>query len=545
MPNRITTQLVLTSVRRSRWGLPCLALAVAVVVIYAPVVGFPFVWYDDDLFLLKNPNLERGLDLEAVRWAFTGQWRFNWVPLTWLAWMVQKEVFGGWAAGAMHTVGAGLHLLNASLVWWWLRRLGTGGVAALAGALLFAVHPLNVEAVAWVTAQKDTLSLACGLGALLAWESRRHGWCGVLFALGMLFKQSLVMLPACLLVKEWLTGGQRHGRVLLWLAGIAVLTAGVRLLTSYTYADDVEAAMVETPGRRMQATCLGPALLLLRWVWPVNLHCHYEWPTAWPAWQIIAAVAALAAISVGLWHLRGRDPCWSLACVGWAWFLMNLLPVILPPRRGAWVAERFFYWSGLGLALLAAVVVGWLWQRRTGRKWLLLAAALGLPSLVVCARQQVWVWRDSETLLRENIRIEPWSAHGHAMLGVYALDHQQYEAAVGYFQSASRLAPHDVHYLNELGMLHGMAGRHADAEKALRRALALNPRHAAAQNNLATLLRETDRLDEALQYVEQALSLAPTMAEAHLNAAIICERLGRAEEAARHGAEWKRLGGKR
>ncbi|MEP7014131.1 MAG: hypothetical protein ABI925_01690, partial [Verrucomicrobiota bacterium] len=331
---------------RVEW-LIALGLATATLAIYAQVIGHQFVNLDDYLYICENPMVNRGLSLAGLGWAFTTFHAANWHPLTWIAHMIDSQVFGMNAGGHLF-VNVLIHTANVLLVFALLFRTTGFQWRSAFVAALFALHPLHVESVAWAAERKDTLATLFGLLSLIAYcryaktRSRaQFGWSAVALATGLMAKPMLVTWPFVMLLLDYwplrrLPGEttKRHGflraaipllREKLPFFGIAAASAVITVIAQSS--GGAVRGFVDAPvWLRLSNAVVAYAKYLLLTFWPTNLAVYYPFSLAGiPPWQIFGAVALLLAISALCVVDAKRRP---YLLVGWLWFLGTLVPVI-------------------------------------------------------------------------------------------------------------------------------------------------------------------------------------------------------------------------
>lgn len=505
---------------RRAWGLAA-ALAGLVGLVFWPALGLGFLDLDDGDYVQGNPEVTGGLTPSAIAWAFRTTHAANWHPLTWLSHQLDVQLFGLDPAGH-HATNVLLHAASAALclLLWsaWTRRLW----ASAAVAALFALHPLRVESVAWVSERKDLLCAVFGLGTLLAYSA----WCragGVaraalvvlLFALGLLAKPMLVTLPfVMLLVDVWplrrWTGPQALARRVREKLPLFALAATSSWVTYRAQAAGGATGSVEDfpLDERVANAFFALAAYLRQSVWPRGLSVYYPHPSglgAGVSWSAVALVAlGLVALSVVALGRRRDRP--ALA-VGWFWFLGMLVPVIGLLQVGAQAhADRYTYLPHIGL--FAALVFGVLTPAplpagagpRSRERVVSVLMLVALAALALVTWRRIPLWKDGETLYRDALAVTSDNFFAHANLGALQLQH----------------------------------GDLTQAEENLRQALAIRPDLAIARNNLALVLARRGRLAEARGEWEAALRTRPDYAEAHNNLAVALESLDDDAGAAAH-----------
>jgi Flp pilus assembly protein TadD len=569
-------------------------LIAAVLIVYTRVRQFGFVTWDDPQYVSENPHVLGGLGWQSIRWAFTKTDAGLWLPLTWLSFMLDVEVWGP-GAGGHHVTNVVLHVANTLLLFGLLQRTtGALGRSAFVAAL-FAVHPLHVESVAWVTERKDVLSTFCGVLTLWAYVGyvkrptvMRYVAVVAAFALGLMAKPMVVTLPFLLLLMDvWPLGrlrlteptrrsvtaavwGQRSVLMRLLREKIPLLV--IALLSSVvTYVAQKGAGAVSVLEAlplddRIRNALVSYVAYIAKMLWPSNLAGLYPYHPLSPAWVFGSAVL-LVGITASVLLAATRYP---YLLVGWFWYLGTLLPVIGLVQVGTQArADRFTYIPLIGLFIVIAWGASDLaarWPRRPAV--LKTAAFVVVTACAVTARAQVGYWRDSLTFWQhtvdvttdnarahgnlglvladlgraseaithytEAIRISPELADVHSNLGNALAGQGRTEDAVAHYREALRIDPNQLTAHNGLGSALDDQGRYAEAITHYRDALRIDPRSAMIHNNLGAALVNQEKLEEAVSHLIEAARLAPDDADFHYNAAAVLERLGRFAEAGRH-----------
>jgi len=519
-------------------------------VLYLPTARFGFVSYDDRIYVTENPHVRPGLTVDGLRWAFapsSGEGTY-WHPVTWLSHMLDFSLFGA-DPGAHHMVAVGIHAVNAALLLLVLSAATGSRWRSLAVAALFAVHPINVESVAWIAERKNLLSAFFWLAACGAWVgyARRPGilrYLGVvaLFTFGLLAKPVLVVLPAVLLLLDlWPLrrlrpesapgpfASARIGRLiaeklpLLVLAGAAVAASLHSLGPS---AGTVTFAEVPIGLRVANAVASIPRYLG-KLAMPHDLAIFYPYPQ-WVAPGTVALAAALVLIVTGAGlALRRRVPA---VLVGWLWFLIGLVPVSGLLQAGAWpaLADRWAYVPAIGIFVASVWGLGALLDEKP-RATAAMAVAV-VVALAVSTRVQLEVWRDDVALYSHALAAAGDS--GVALQGLAAawLERGEVKSAVPLLERAVAVSPRSVDARNALATAQLRSGRVADAERTVRGALALG-RDGETLAELGAVLLAQDRLDEAANAFDQALALQPDLAEALNGMGIVLAQRGRLQDA--------------
>jgi tetratricopeptide (TPR) repeat protein len=531
----------------------CVALTLVTFAVYWPVHAHELVSYDDVAYVRDNPHVTGGLSWDAVRWAFTSGYQANWHPLTWISHMLDVSLFG-MHAGAYHVTNVLLHVASTLLLFDVLRRITGALLPSAFVAALFAVHPLHVESVAWVSERKDVLStlfLMLTLEAYVAWvrapSRTRYALVVACLALGLMSKPMLVTLPFALLLLDWWplgrwTDAASARRLVVEKVPLFLLVAASSVVTYLVQKTAGAVAELDAHpiGMRVENALISYVLYARNMFCPTRLAALYIHERPLPAWKAIGAAATLAAVTLVAARQRRRRP-WFL--MGWLWFLGTLVPVIGLVQVGMQsMADRYTYVPLIGLFVVvawgAAELVGL--ERRRDLAFAAVASAATLACAVL-ARRQVETWKDSVTLWRHAIDVAPDNAAAHNNLGSTLCDLGRFEEAAAAFRDFIRISPDDADAHHNLGYASMKLGRLDVAETELREAIRLDPTFADAHENLGYTLRLEGRLPEAVVQFEDALHLKPDFAAAHRDLAGVLEEQGRIEDAIHHYDEALRL----
>ncbi len=561
---------------RLRAWLIAASLVLVTMAVYWPVRGYGFLNLDDPAFVVDNSHVQGGLSWEGVKWAFqlTQDQVDYWHPLTWLSLMLDVSLFGPTASG-FHLTNVALHATNSVLVLllFWLLT-GAFWRSAVVAAL-FALHPLRVESVAWVTERKDVLSTFFGLLSLMAYAryargrmqnpatrnprhvSRFYLLSLCFLACGLMSKAMLVTWPfVMLLLDYWPLGRMQNApprdtlpafrsrlfRLVREKIPFFVLSGSLCVITYLT-----EKQLKESAGRvalsmplRLENACVAYARYLGKTFWPVDLAVPYTQPGHWAGLEVGGSMLVVVGLGVLVLWLGRRRP---YLLVGWCWFMGTLIPVIgLTKGWGCFMADRFTYGSCLGLLL--ALVWG---AYEMTRRWryqltsLSVVVAAVIVSCLALTRQQLGYWQDSETLFRHTLAVTKNNDIAHNNLGTALEKKGQIDEALRHFQEALRLAPNYAHAHNNLGNALAKQGQIDEAIRHYQEAIRLQPDYAEACYNLGIALDKRGQMDEAIRQLEQAIRLKSDYADAHNNLGTVLDKQGRIDEAIRHYQEAIRL----
>jgi tetratricopeptide (TPR) repeat protein len=544
-----------------------LVLILATSAAYWQVTGHDFVLLDDNEYVYENSHVQSGLTSESIIWAFTTTHAGFKIPLTWLSLMLDFELYG-LNAGGYHLTNLLLHLANVLLVFFIL-KLMTGALWRSAFvAALFALHPLHVESVAWVTERKDVLSTLFWLLTMWAYLGyverpgvRRYLLITVSFTLGLMAKPMLVTLPFVLLLLDYwplsrfqvgqsvdapgapvqapVKPGQPMAAVfsLVWekipLFALAAVSSVVTFLAQKSAGALIYA---ETwPIRIRIANALVSYVKYLgKMIWPYPLAVFYPHPGYnLPIWQTAGAGLLLLCISVLVVRWARRYP---YLLVGWLWYIGTLVPVIGLVQAGYQaMADRFTYIPLIGLYIIIAWGVAEIVPRWPHRRlyFATLSTTLFL-FLIVLTWKQVQNWKNSISLFEHTLEVTSSNWLCHNNLGNAFYIKGRTDDAIKHYLEALRIKPDyaEAHY--NLGFALDRKGRTDDAIKHYLEALRIKPDYAKAHNNLGLALDRKGRTDDAIKHYLEALRIKPDYAIAHNNLGIALARKGDIDAALKH-----------
>jgi protein O-mannosyl-transferase len=534
------------------WSMASLGGALIVLltlVVYLPALRGGFIW-DDGMLITENSMIKAGNGL--YRFWLTRESLDYW-PLTSTAWWLEWRLWGASAVG-YHVLTVLWHALNAVLVWMVLKQLKVPG--AWWAALVFALHPVNVATVAWISEQKNTLSMLFYLTSLLLYlkfdGEGRWRWYGlslVAFLLALLSKAAVVMLPVVLLGCVWWRH-RRIGRQQLWYSlPYFVLSLALGLVTiwfQHHQAAHAEVARSGGPFARLAAAGWMPWFYLYQDLLPLRLNMIYpQWEIDPADWVVYVPGVLLVGGLLLLWWKRrswGRPLLFGLG-----YFVITLFPVLgffdQSYHRFTLVADHWQYYSIVGVSAL--VVAGWekLLHRvgERGRSGSALVGVAALLALAVATWTRAGVYANSETLWQDTVTKNPQAWAGHNNLGLALLQAGQPEKAAAAFQRALQLKPDFADACNNLGIALKRTGRFSEAIRSYEQALQIKPNFAEAYYNLGDALEQVGRIEDAINQYEQALRIQPDLTEAHYSLGGALVRLGRVEEGMKHWEQALRI----
>jgi tetratricopeptide (TPR) repeat protein len=582
-----TAKSALGRERLSRPSVLCFLLAVATLAVFLPVGRYGYVNYDDSDYVTANTHVQSGLKWENVKWAFQSGHASNWHPLTWISHMLDLQIFGD-KPGAQHLVSVGFHIANALLLFLLLRRMTGALWCSFMVATLFALHPLHVESVAWISERKDVLSALFFLLTLVAYvryaECRRQKAEGrmkqaegasmphaarptdhasrftfhvsassaslwyslalLCFALGLMSKPMLVTLPFVLLLLDYWplhrfqlnTENSKLRTLIRLLLEKLPFFALVVASSVVTFIVQRKGGAVSTSislGARVANALVAYVRYIRKTLWPNDLSILYPHPGHWPAWQVAGAAVLLAAICLVVALLACRRP---FAAVGWLWFCGTLVPVIGLVQVGIQsMADRYSYLPLIGLFIILVWGISEWLPQRPWRTPMLVASSLSLlAACTLLTVRQIQFWRDSETLFGHAVNVTRDNYLAYNNLGFYLNGQGRTAEAMENYRQALKINPTYEDALNNLG--YALAGQknYAEAIPLYEAALRIRPDHVEVHNNLGNALSETGQINEAIRHYLVALQQQPDHADANNNLGIALAMQGKLGEAIPH-----------
>ena len=556
-----SSKLELFSLPKQRTLVFSLVLIVVTLAAYSPIVHNSLVNFDDGPYILDTPQIRLPLG-RLLRWAFTTFAQGNWHPITWLSHALDYQLFDS-SPVATHVVNVAIHVLSAVLLFLLLQDVSGKALRSLSVAALYALHPLNVESVAWASERKSVLSMFFFMVALWAYGRYvRHRTTGrylgmaAAFVFGLMAKPQVVTFPFVLLLWDywplgrWRTTGESRSRLVAEKIPLFFLSAACSVLTwrAQSASGAVRTGVHFSFLLRLENAIVAYARYLGKTVWPFNLAAMYPYPfKGFSTWQIVSSSLLLVMISALVLAARRRP----YLLMGWLWFLGTLVPMIglVQVGQGA-MADRYAYLPLLGL-LIGAVwgVTDWLELRPIPESWPRAALAVVLLLFGVLTYRQVGYWRDSESLWTHAIQVthdnyvaydnlageldrqeqaeaaveqsrhavaiypEDWLAHLY--IGNYEGRQKNYPAAVEHLSAAFRYTsePNNVEWKEfayaGLGTAYRKLQNYSQAREAYQASLRINPANHYALLGMGLVAHEQKNFPEAIRWYSEAMRNQP------------------------------------
>jgi len=548
-----------------------LALIALTSTAYWGIKDHDFVSYDDHVYVVSNAHVQGPLSWKNVAWAFGSTSAANWHPLTWLSHMLDVQLFGLNPAGH-HLTSLLIHIANVVLLFWLLHVI-TGALwqSALVSAV-FAIHPLNVESVAWVAERKNVLSALFWLLTMCAyvWYARKPAWDRYLlvflsFAGAVMCKPMVVTLPfALLLLDYWPLGrlkqatsaavedkGQQSNRrarqtetkraypirtvaqLLIEKAPLLLLAIVSSMITVKAQQSGGAIGSIESFPllMRIENALVSYVTYLRDAIYPFRLAVFYPHPgQLLPAWKLGLSLLGLAGVTV-LALVRAKR--FRYLPVGWLWYLGTLVPVIGIVQAGLQSrADRYAYIPLIGIFIIAVwAAFDWAKLRPLRGKLLAVSSTSVLIVLTFTTRIQSSYWQNSMTLFQHALAVTEKNYVAENNLGELLAQQGRSNEAAAHFSSALDMNPRFAHARHNMGMMLVQRGKLDEAIDEFSKAVEIDPRLVDAYNKLGAALASKGRLDEAATNFSKALEIDPAYASAHANLGSIYEQQGKTDDA--------------
>ena len=536
-----------------------LCLIIGIVVVYIKVQNFDFVGYDDEVYVTENLHVQKGVSLEGIKWAFTTFQCANWHPLTWLSHMLDCELYGLNPAGH-HRTNIEFHIANTLLLFFILFWM-TGAIWRSAFvAALFALHPLHVESIAWVSERKDVLSTFFGLLSIAAYyryvkksSVKYYLLVFIFLSLGLMAKPMLVTIPFVLLLldfwplerfqnqrdfyfkseKMYGDAFRRNQQIILEKMPLVILVVISCIVTFIAQKSEgaIKPLAALPLNYRIGNAIVSYIKYVLKAIWPHKLAVFYPHPeNTLPSWQIVGA--ALLIVTACYCAIRTAKK-YPYIPVGLFWYLGTLVPVIgLVQVGNQAMADRYTYIPLIGLF----IIVSW-GSFDFLKKWnyhtiiLILSAISAIFVLAVCTFLQLGYWQNGITLFEHAIKVTNKNYVTHNNLGVLLSKEEKFDEALFHYDEALKIKPNDSRTLYNKGCAFRDKGDFDKAAFFFKESLRINKDYAEAHSGLAEILFVQGNPDEAILHYRNALKIRPDFPEAYNNLANVLYSQGEIDKA--------------
>lgn len=545
----------------------CLILSLTVIIAYSRLAGNDFVNYDDPYQVTEETHVLGGLTWENILWSFGPESHCS--PLTWMAYAAGHTLFG-LNPGMFHMMSLAIHIASSLLLFYLLRRMtGKFWECAFVSAL-FALHPINVESVAWIAELNNVLSGLFFMLTLLLYSlyAERPSWkryipALLVFWLGLLAKPSLMTLPFILLLIDlWplkriqleirdraqkLWGihiqGAPLSRIVTEKVPFALLS--VASLASNMYGAEERMGLYTTDvvpmGLRASNAFVSTMKYLGKLFWPLDLTIFYPYPSTIPLWQVAGAVFILALLTALAVRTVVRR---SYILVGWLWFLGGLVPFLGIIQAGIWpeLADRYAYLTFIGIFIILSWGIPDLFGRLHHYRAAITAAGSGaVLALMAMTWVQTGYWKNSGTLFTHALAVTEKNHLAHYNLGVFLLEQGNMQEAIRHFHKSLHILPGNTSALNNLGLALFYEGDLDGAINAYSEALKVNPGSHMLYVNLGLAYEKKEDKNKAIEFYSKGVQINPHDSRARRLLSAILLQSGRIDEAIEHFHELLRL----
>jgi len=531
----------------------CCILILSVIVVFGSTIHHGFAGEDDDQNITLIPQVTGGLSVPLIGWSLSHTQMMRWTPIATISRQVDCQLFGLWAGGH-HLTSLFLHACASMALLFALRSL-TGAIWRSAFvAALFAIHPLHVEPVAWLSARSEVLGglffsltlLAYAKYARRGFSWMRYGLVMFLFALALMSKPMVVTLPCVLiLIDYWPLGRLKKSTdltgLLLEKAPLFALSCIMGIVALVGQKEFME--QLSPPiGVRLSTAVISSVIYIKKMVWPSCLSVYYTLPEqGWPLWQVILSIVSLALLVCWIVIIGQKKPYFT---VGWLWYFVMLVPVSGLVQMGGSLAyaDRYTYIPMIGPSIaMTWLVSDWSGFHVIRRRFLAISSFVLLGLLAFLAYRQVHFWKDNITNWQHVAECTYANELVHNNLGNAYLDAGRVDEATAEFYKALEINSSNTQALVSLAYALLLQGRSVESESMSRRALLIDPRDAHACNNLGNALLDLGRNGEAEAAYREAVMLRPNDAGAHYNLGNALFIEGRNDEAIQEYREALRI----
>lgn len=550
----------------------CLLLVLIAVGAYFPLPLNEFLYFDDDKYIFENPYVQRGITVDSIIWAFKSFFLSYWHPLTWISHMMDYQLFGLNAA-KHHLVNLCFHIINTLLLFAALKAMTGAGLRSAIVACLFALHPLNVESVAWASERKNVLSGFFFMVTLLSYvkytrKSNAFRYFVILigYSMSLLSKPALVAFPfMALLLDFWPLSrfrqlplnssfpGYEKMKERLWLKQtgfliyekipLFVLTV-ISVYISYSSAGHLN-KIVNTGSVSLHLRIMNASVSYVKYIintfWPSHLAVYYPFPKEISVWTAIATGSLLATMSLIVFKYRKTKP---YLAVGWFWFSGSLVPLLGIIQAGSWpsMADRFMYIPMIGI--LIAIVWGlhdFFRKFDVGKAVVCLVAFVFLTFFWITTVKQVALWKNGVTLFENALSVVGDDWYIYKNLGVSYHHQGRLDRAGDCYRKALTIKPDSAELYNNLGVIFMAKGELNKAILHYQTAIRLVPADATSYYNFGNAMVKIGEMEKAETLFRKAIGLKPDYASAYFNLGGVLSDLGRFEQSLLYYHEYLKL----
>jgi len=523
-----------------------LILILIIFAVFAQVRSFNFINYDDLLYVNENVHIATGLKCNNIVWVFTKPNVSNWHPLTGLSHILDCQLFG-LNAGAHHIINLLFHIANTLLLFTILRKMTGVFWRSAFVAAAFALHPLHVESVAWISERKDVLSTMFWILTMDAYfryvkepKAGRYVLTLVLFAMGLMSKPMLVTMPFVLLLLDYwplnrlqIGNKQRIFHLVREKIPFFILAIASSVVTFLVQRHSGAVALPDMLPLKLRVSNAVVSCLqyIFKMFYPAGLAVYYPYDVAkLSTINVLLAATVLLVISILVIRNTAKH---RYLLVGWLWYLGTLIPVVgLVQVGGQAMADRYTYVPLIGLFIIIAWGANDLLQNWKYRKIALGVSSIAAVSVLsVCAWQQTSYWCTSQTLFEHTLKVTTGNYVAYNCLGSALIEQDKFDEAIDLLHRCLRIKPDYAWAYHNLGIAYSKLNRCEEAIKACEQATRIQPKNSWAYYTLGVACDKLGRYREAIEAYKHAVTVEPYYADAYYNLGAAFAKLGRYQEA--------------
>ena len=521
-------------------------LIVASCASFSRIASNDFINYDDPECITENNHIQSGFNPESIKWAFTSFDFFYWQPITWLSHMLDWSLFGANASGH-HFVSLLLHIGAVIFLFLFLNKATNYIWPSAFAAAFFALHPLRVESIAWAAERKDVLSMFFGMACIFTYafyverpKLSKYILCLILFVLALMSKPMMVTLPFLLMLLDYWPLGRWQKAMNEQQAGnkfnsvrnlisekIPFILASIASSIITFYGQNKIGAVAPAEGlpflKRGFNAIISYGAYLEKTFWPVDLAVFYPYEIFLPLWKIIVFALILMLITIMVIYSMKKLP---FLFVGWFWYLGSMIPLIGLIQAGSQaMADRHTYLPSIGIAVMFAWSIPFLFKREDIRKKILLPAAIAvLAILAVLTWKQCSYWKNSITLWNHALNVTKNNYIAHNNLGIALFDEGKMKEAIDQYNKVLMMPYHiltsDNDHLNSFyggiysnrGKAYAELGLYQYAFEDYNKSISLNPKNASLYNSRGFTYAKLNQFQRAIEDFSEAIRLRPDFA---------------------------------
>ncbi len=518
---------------------------------FGRIIVNDFVNFDDQGYVTENYQIQKGINLQTVKWALTTTYFSYWHPLTWLSHALDWSLFGANASGH-HLVSLLLHIGAAVFLFLFLNKTTNNIWPSAFAAAFFALHPLRVESVAWASERKDVLSMFFAMACFWAYASyaqktklSKYILCLILFTLALMSKPTMVTLPFVLMLldywplRRWQKALDGQGKGVHSVGGLILekipffcLVIAVSILTFLAQNEKGTVASVETISliNRIGNAILSYAAYLGKTIWPFNLAVFYPYELPLPLWKALLSGIILVLITLAALYYIRKLP---FLFAGWFIYLGTLIPVIGLVQVGPQaMADRYTYMPSIGISFMLTWGILYLVKSEKMRKKVLFP--LGIVIIIFLSTltwRQCAYWKNSLLLFNHALSVTGDNPLVQNQLGLSYFEKNKYEKSLYHYDKAIKRQPFYDNAYNNRGAVYVKLGLYRQALDDFNKTISLNPSYTQAYNNRANILAKAGQYNSAIEDLTKAIKIDPFYAVAYFNRGFLFAQVGHYQKA--------------